>query len=722
MGNVLTNVIKSIFGNKSNDIIVSEKESCNNDNNNHLDIDLLEDKEYIYLESAYQNQEYVFRRATESNRIILGELLETFRIGKSSLLSLAIAYRDALCENIVEERVIVNPDEIWSYDLFSCILKNKTDDGHYTKGMLHETTLIVSTNGKNCILVLSSLGGPDTIKYMRVSVLIPDNSIEDDGGLLRTQNAPLITSFILSYSELENNPKYQTYLSIENSAKTKYESGQELTELEQEYIDGVFEFKGYNYIGYGKWLFEQQRYYDSFSMLERAFNCIKPRLNDADSELISAFYDICNMMGVCLSKMGREDEACFYFRQGASGVTLTESNKLALCYANLGNPIAIKRMIDWLMLVANTYGDDENWSEEVKNFSVDVPIALMSYKKKLKEKIASAPRYNDVITIGYTLKELWGLNKRNVAPCMFVYNIEESSFMERIGDVDVIFDYVLNNEAASNKVFILSCTHAHYKTNDEDDKSILCHNAPIIISTHCIKGKECTANMRIDMIRQNFSNNDAKRDFVRRNIPLNASYTLGLPSGISYSSERDCLLVAIRKVGELVNEKRIIEAYKLSKWVFERALNSLKDETGIRFESEDELLWDIFFESSYNAGFCLMELNKPHIAAYYLEIASHSMNCTHIQEYINCLVNSKDLLALDVVEDALENLPKPEDEECIPSWNYHMAFLKRRKAYILIELKQINAAKKLLCEMLDDPLCAEFAKSELKYLNNIERS
>lgn len=722
MSNVLTEIIKSIFGKKSKGNLTSQNDLNDNDDRHYLDFDLIEKKEYIHLESAYHNQEYVFRRATESNRLVLGELLEPIlKIDKSSILSLAIAYRLGDFGDTVDECVINNPEEIWNYDLFSCVLKNKTDEGHYTKGMFHETTLIVNSKEKICIFVLSSLGGPDTIKYMRVSVLSPDNSKEDDGTSLKTQNAPLIASFILSYSEIDNNPEYQTYSLIEDSVKKKHESGQELTELEQEYVHGQFEFQGYYYVGYGKWLFEQNRYYDTFSILERAFNFMKSRLDDSDNQQLKAFYDICNIIGVCLSNMDREDEACFYFRQGAPGLTLKESNKLALCHAKLGNPVAMKQMTDWLMLVAQKYGDHQNWTEEVKQFSVDVPVELTSYKKKVDEEIETTPNYSEFITIGYILKELWGLNKNNLAPCMFIYDIDANSFMERIEDIDVIFDFILNKEDTSNKVFILSCTHVHYKTNDEEDKSILCHNAPIIISTHSIKGKECTANIRIDMIRQNFSNNDDKRDFVRLNIPLNVTYTIGLPYGFSFSQGKESMLAGIRKAIELIEEKRFIEAYKLSKWVFECVSNNLKDKMGIKFESEDELLWDIFFESSYNVGFCLMELGKPHTAAYYLEISSHSMNYNHIQEYINCLTNSQDPQALDVVEDVMKRSPKPESEEDIKSWNFHMAFLKRRKAYVLIDLKRYDDARKLLTEMLDDPSCKGFAKDELNYLNVIER-
>ena len=723
MSNVLTNLIKSIFGNKSNDNVVPQNVTSENDDKHYLDFDMLVKKTFVHLESAYQNQEYVFRRAIETNRIILGELLEPIlQVSKSSVISMAVAYRIEEAGDPIEEYVINNCDDIWNYDLFSCILKNKTDEGHFTQGMFHETTLIVKTNKRNCIFVLTSLGGSETIKYMRVSVLSPDNSVEDDGTSLKTQNTPLITSFILSYSELENNPEYQTYSLIENSVKTKNERGQELSELEQEYIHGQFEFQGYYYVGYGKWLFEQKRFYDTFSILERAFNYMKSRIDETDTQQVKAFYDICNIIGVCLSNMDREDEACFYYRQGASGLALTEANKLALCHAKLGNPIAMKQMTDWLMLVAQKYGDHQNWSEEVKQFSADVPVELSRYKKKVDEEMESTPNYSEVITIGYILKELWGLNKKNLAPCMFVYNFDDNSFMERIEDIDVIFDYVLNKEDTLNKVFVLSCTHVHYKTNDEEDKSILCHNAPIIISTHSIKGKDCTANIRIDMMRQNFSNNDDKRDFVRLNIPLNATCTIGLPYGISYSQDKDSLLVAIRKGIELVEEKRFLEAYKLSKWIFECVSNNLKDKMGIKFESEDELLWDIFFESSYNVGYCLMELGKPHTAAYYLEISSHSMNYRHIQEYINCLSNSQDPQALEVIEDVMKHSPKPESEEDLKPWNFHMAFLKRRKAYVLIDLKRYDDARKLLTEMLGDPLCEGFAKDELNYLNSIERA
>jgi hypothetical protein len=46
-------------------------------------------------------------------------------------------------------------------------------------------------------------------------------------------------------------------------------------------------------------------------------------------------------------------------------------------------------------------------------------------------------------------------------------------------------------------------------------------------------------------------------------------------------------------------------------------------------------------------------------------------------------------------------------------------FLKRRKAYILMELQKYDEAKALLVEMQADPDLAQFAKSELEYLENL---
>lgn len=715
---MLSNIIKKIFGSKHSNMQTPPNYSTEKEKNSFSNLEQLNKSELVWLESVYRNQEYVFRRATESNRIILGELLESvLGLKASSILSMGIAYRRTI-DDEVTEHIVESSEEVWNYNLFSAILKNKTNDGHYSKGLSHETTLIIKTQDRNFIIVLTGLGGSETMKYMRVSILSPSNLLEDDGRSLKTQNAPLVTSFVLTYCEDENCSDLLTFSTVEDSVKNKRTTGEELTDLEQEYAHGQFEFRGQYYIGYGKWLYEQSRFYDAHSILERAYNYMRPRLDYNDKQKMYVFFDVCNTLGRCLSFLGREEEACFYFRQGVQNLTLKEANLLALSHARLGNPIAFDEMNNWMIMVAQKYGSHENWTEEIKQFSVDVPATLFRYKKKKQEETEC--NYGKYITVGDVLSTMWGLKNKNVVSCMFIYDISKDSFLTRIENADEICKYPLNREDAANKVFVLSCSCAHYETGDSEDKSILCSNAPMVIATHSINGKEGKTTIRVDMMRQNFTDDDDKRDFVRVNIPLNATFTIGVASDTTYSIDKRELQTSIEKAQTLMDEHRFLEAQKLGGWIFESVLDMLKDEMGMKFDSDDNSLWDLFYQSSYIVGFCLMELGKPHAAAYYLDMSSRSMNALNVQEYINCLTNTRDLHVLDVIENALKHSPKPDSEESVKNWNFHMAFLKRRKAYVLIDMKHFDEAKQMLTEMLNDPLCREFAQGELKYLITIK--
>ena len=727
---MISKLIKTIFGKKektaenpqkSNTPQSSDDGELTNDKNS-IDFDLMADKIFVYHESAYRHQEIVVRRATEDNRLVLGEVLsQLFDENVSSVHSMAVAYRLAECRNEVSESIIEDANEVWNYDLFSCILKRKVD-GHYSMGMYHETTLIINCTSRRYILTLTSLGGIDTVKYMRATLLVPNNKQTDDGMSLKTENAPISTSFILSYSELEDNPVFAKYEQIENGLKRKKTN--DYDELEKEFIHGHFEFEGYEYIGYGKWLFEQNRYYDAFSILERAFNYARrTKLDTQNQDLMSAYYDICNLMGHCLSKMNREDEASYYYKQGEPGVSLDKPCYLALSNARLGYPPAIATMNTWMKYVAQNYGDRENWPEEIKQFSDDVPAELAKYKKQADEFFRHNPTYSGNVTIGTLLNTLMGLNNKNIAPCMFVYDVQRNLFLGRVEDTDKILSTEICEHEQRDKIFILSCHHVHDKAERCEDKSILCSNAPLIISTHSIKGEETTAVMRADIVRCNFANNDNKRECTKLNVPLTYSVCLGNPDHLTYATDNDNLLAAIRKSINYSNERRHFEAYKLAMWVFECTSNRMKSPNGADYESNDRLLWEVFFEASYIIGFCLMEMNKMNASAFYLEIASNSGQYLHIQEYINFLSNSKDPKVISMVERVMEYSPKPEDERGLEEWNFHMAFLKRRKAYALIEEERyVEAEAYITEELLNDPMCKDFAIKELRYIKKARQS
>ena len=89
---------------------------------------------------------------------------------------------------------------------------------------------------------------------------------------------------------------------------------------------------------------------------------------------------------------------------------------------------------------------------------------------------------------------------------------------------------------------MLSCSHAHHLTGDEEDKSILCPNAPVIISTHTIHGENSSSIMRVDVVRCNFYFDDGKRrEDMPSNIPVTYSFTVGSQSGVSFSADKESL-------------------------------------------------------------------------------------------------------------------------------------------------------------------------------------
>lgn len=720
---MISKFINKIFGKKE------EKSS------NVFDFDLMHKQTFVHLESAYRHQNISFRRASEDDRITLGEVIVKLftDVKKSEVLSMAIMYRLAMADNKETQEVIIEDvDNIWNYDLFSCILKNKDEEGHYTLGMYHETTLVVKCTSQNIILTLTSLGGIDTLKYMRVTLLSPSANISDDGHSFvgppsqssKSQNIPSYLSFILSYNEVENNSEFNYFETVERSCIDKHDKGKdhELDEVEKEYVHGKFEnHPYYHYLGYGQWLFKQERYYDAFSNLDRFYNFIKS-CDALDDEYLSDYYTACNMMGQCLLKMGRNDEAAHYFRQGSPGISSQMPNYLTLAYAKLGNPIAISQLYKWTNGIRTAYGAIEDWPEGLELFCEDVHKELIEYKKKMDELISSEPSYNGAITVGYVLERLMDIKQNNLAPCMFVYDLGNNRFLSKVEDENAISNYLLNTKEAINKVFVLSCTFAHYLSHDEVDKSILCYNAPIVIATHAVSVKGCSSIMRVDIVRSNFVSDDDKREQMEFNLPIVKTFCLGECTEMNYFANKESLLEAIRKSIEYKDEMKFVESLKLAKWVFECTLNLMKDKEGLKFESNDELLRDILFEAAFNVGYSLMELGNTATASYYLDLARYSMQYEHIQEYINFLANTKDSQALEVVDEVIEHSPKPEDEDGIGDWNDHMAFLKRRKAYILIDKQQYKEAKQLLKEMRKDPLCKDFAEGELNYLNAIENN
>lgn len=736
---MISKLIKRIFGKGKEDFApVTNQKETENDN-------LFFDRVFILHESICCHQEIKMRRSTENCRITLGEILrDVFNIKQSSVLSMAVIRHSNFGHDIEMENIVENKEEIWNYDIFACILKYVLED---------LTTLVLTCTDRNYIFTIVGLKRSKTTVFLRLTGFSPDNQDVDDCKSFDSQNEPIAISFVLSHCAKDNSQEVHKYKIIENSCNNKLKTKKELNVLEREYIHGKFEFEGFSYINYGKWLFEQNRYYDAYTNLERAFNYLRTHYEDATQDIMYSFYDVCNMLGFCLSKLGREEEAVYYFELGFARQSFEMANCFALSMARLGNPTAfdiayqaymnLKGIADkeysvgysmynlihpttcvftafniaykWDEEKAKKFG--EKRLEEIRTSCAKVTDVFNLYKNKFRAEVMP---YNGKITIGYVLNALFGMHKKNLSMNMSIYSLPENVFLDRIEDIDEIENYRLNTDGAMDKVFTLTCSYAYYETDDQEDKSKLCTRVPLIISTHSIKGKETTSIMRVDIMRCNFPYDDDKREFIRLNIPLNMSFVLGNEDIKSYTTSIECLTKALRKAVSLIKENRFVEALKLSKWVLEYVFDKITDKED---ETICEDLWDIFYESSYRTGFCLMELCKTNIAVYYLEIAlgcrDMAFRNRNIEEYINCKVKLKDPNALNIIEGYMGIHPILKSKEEQDAWSYHMAFLKRRKAFVLIEMQKFDAAGEWLNDIINDPLCKGFAERELEYLNSL---
>ena len=684
--------------------------------------DEMTDKMFIHFESIYRHQPLVLRRSSEDNRITLGEILkEIFDIESSKLKSLAVVQKLTYTGDF--ESTIINENEkIASFDIFDCILKNKLD-GHYTQGMSNDATLIVNTDSNEIALNITSLGGSPEMKYIKIVLLSPNNSEKDDLRTTQSGNLPFITSFVLSFVEDGYEESLKHYDDVEKSLKAKQEKGEELDDLEREMVHGQLEFQGYGYIGYGHWLFENSRYYDAYSILHRAYNYMKTDIHNAPDDVKEAFYEICAIIGLCLSKLGREEEALFFFRVARDGGKVGYCTNYIDSMARLGNASAMwLAMNNMVQTYASVYGENpDTWPEEAQNYPIKVSFDLIKYKQLYDAKLEEHPRIDTNITIGEILKSLYGIERYDILPNMAIYDQIGNVFGDPITDKDLIYDYLFNIEENIDKTFVLSLTHSKNESKDNGDQSILASFAALIIVTHKVKSVKDINLMRLDIIRGNYANDDDRREPVRANIPLFTSLIMGVKSDNTFGTNKEECIKCFQFADELQSQNRFMEALRLYKWVFENSSNLMKTDMGKAYNTEDRELLGLFFEAAFNTGFCLMELGAMESSSYYLSQAIHSNAYAHAQEYINCLVNTKAPIALDVVNEVLSRHTKPESEDEMEAWQHHLAFLKRRKAYILIDLHEFDKAEELLTEMVQDPLCKDFAEGELNYIHKIRK-
>lgn len=160
-----------------------------------------------------------------------------------------------------------------------------------------------------------------------------------------------------------------------------------------------------------------------------------------------------------------------------------------------------------------------------------------------------------------------------------------------------------------------------------------------------------------------------------------------------------------------------------------------------KVDGKGSILKETFDEMAYLIGCCYMCLHQYERACFYLQITLPTSHKSYTEAYINCLVNNHDFRALDTINGLQENLNMilqsidmgngNEDEEGEEDPKlaqekekimHFAAFVKRRKAYLLVSLGKYDEAEALLKKLLDDPENSDFALTELAYIQNNKKN
>lgn len=129
----------------------------------------------------------------------------------------------------------------------------------------------------------------------------------------------------------------------------------------------------------------------------------------------------------------------------------------------------------------------------------------------------------------------------------------------------------------------------------------------------------------------------------------------------------------------------------------------------------------VFAYICYLIGYSYADLGLHEKAFYYLDIIWPIKDITYNIEYINCLVNNKDVRALSVISDELERLSELKDEDVTERINYYCHFLLRRQAQALIDCGELDEAEKQFKKLLQYGEQVEYIKNELKYIESLRK-
>ena len=364
---------------------------------------------------------------------------------------------------------------------------------------------------------------------------------------------------------------------------------------------------------------------------------------------------------------------------------------------------------------------------------------------------------NDKVTLGILLNRIFDIGPNEVSDLYIIADNLSEKKGWLIMDQNIIWNFDLcdailfKNESGEiqyryGENVVLSIAYRKHMDSDEDQSIGRTKNNIIIHLRGCGGGKD-TWFIRASIMIPAFTLEDDKTYIRTQNQPQTFTILLAYDNTDSAQRIAEYHTVynnAIKKIkagepleepeswiqglfipnvghdlywgNKVLQEKRYWDAIVY----FENVYYSLKE---LWFKSElPDDAQVAFYDSCYSIGWCYAELKLYERALFYLEICLSRGNVADKVEYINCLVQSKDIRAMWFILRELQRLSQLKENEFTGEIISYYHFLYRRRGYVLIDMGKLDEAETEFTKMLEDEVNKEFAQRELEYITQLRAS
>ena len=685
----LLKIVKSLFSKENTASQVSNEASEKEETvENFLkDDDMLGNsfkEDFILGEAEFRNQPIAIKRYEYGEPVLIGQVLDALMGENVSdhLTGIVLDSSNIRFDGIDLPAYMGSANKIRKLNIIDWLIEINKDGEPCLRTGENVVLTVTRDNGLSIVVHIRNKMSIPYLVYSKVTAMVSGTSDKDDLRSFRQNDMPQFRSTLLSFQRNKDDISalFSFYDSIEKETNELIQDkDSSLNDLHMAYLRGRFGQRTPDYyLGYGNWLLDEKRPYDALRQFMRLINIIDDPQQNLNNGTV--FGTINHSIAQCLVQTD-DLERAFHYMEVAKffdGNLEIDSLYLLASLCDFRLPQILKRE-----------GDKYD-----QNKVRDIRACHELSKDKYKEMAEAECPY---VSMGFVLSQLLRVHPYNVFG-MRVYHHKSGAFTrEEVKTPNAIWKYRLSDALTDGNTIVLSYSHANYQCKQENDQSMLCPDNVIIFHVTAIPGK---AMFRIDMMVPPFVFDTDRIHPKDGDIPVYSSFVM--PSEdytYDFSLSTDNLL---ERAHELYNDKRCVEALLGYHYVYTSLLPKMDS---ISPEEKGNCV-----VAASHMGSCFLELNMTDVAEYYLKIGA---DCNYqVGEYINCLVNNKDVRALNVIQNYLLS----NDAIFGPTIEASRAFLHRRMAYVLIDWGMIDQAKQLLENMLNDPLCHDFAQHELEYL------